>query len=257
MTNVVKLKSVELGAGRPKLAVSVTGCTKEQFEQELQTVLTEGRAEKGWNVDLIEIRMDSFSSVNQREAVVSLLKGLRERNPDIPFLFTYRSKREGGLGELNSEAYGRLLLWAAGSGYIDAVDVEALFDRENACAWIRQIHGTGIPVVASYHDAKKTPQNMDTILQMLSESGGDIVKLAVFARSEEDARHLIAASRRFADLGQKPIISMAMGELGRSTRVRLTETGSAVTFGAVGTPSAPGQIPLKELIPLIKRHEER
>lgn len=257
MTNVVWLKSVAIGVGRPKIAVSIAGETAAELQRKLRMVLTEGRDENGWSFDLIEIRMDSFLGVNRKELVYAMLKKLREENREIPFLFTYRNRREGGRNNLLEKDYGALLLWAAESGYIDAVDVEAVFFREMAPVWIQQIQDKGVPVVASYHDIMKTPQNMDTILKILSESGGEIVKLAVTAKTEDDVDRLKEASRRFADCGGKPIISMAMGEIGRCTRIMLEETGSAVTFGAIGTPSAPGQMPVKELVPWIMRHKER
>ncbi|SFQ34870.1 3-dehydroquinate dehydratase [Lachnospiraceae bacterium XBB1006] len=252
MTNVVTLRTVEIGAGRPKIAVSIAGQEIEQVRQELQRVLTEGRSETGWDIDLIEIRMDMFSSVTQRETVRLLLDVLRKDNPSLPFLFTYRSKQEGGKGTLSEDAYGQLLLWAAESGAVDAIDVEGLHYQENAPGWIAQIHERGVYVVVSYHDAKKTPENMDVILQRLSACGGDIVKLAVMANSTEDACRLAVASRKFTEQFCQPIISMAMGEMGRTTRICLEKTGSSVTFGAIGTPSAPGQIPVKELVPWIK-----
>ena len=44
-----------------------------------------------------------------------------------------------------------------------------------------------------------------------------------------------------------PLVTMAMGDLGRISRVSGKLTGSAMTFGTVGGASAPGQLPVEDL----------
>ena len=97
-------------------------------------------------------------------------------------------------------------------------------------------------ITASYHDFQKTPpvQEMVERLEKMKEQGAHIVKLAVMPQCRQDVINLMEASLKVQ--GEVPVITMSMGEMGRISRVAGGLTGSAVTFGAVGEVSAPGQI---------------
>ncbi len=61
--------------------------------------------------------------------------------------------------------------------------------------------------------------------------------------SPRDVLTLLAATERYVTTkGVRPAITMAMGPLGLVTRLAGETFGSSVTFGAVGSRSAPGQI---------------
>jgi 3-dehydroquinate dehydratase-1 len=67
-------------------------------------------------------------------------------------------------------------------------------------------------------------------------------------QTAEDVLTLLAATNemhnKYAD---RPIITMSMGPLGVISRLSGEVFGSSMTFGAVGTSSAPGQIPVDGL----------
>jgi len=251
---MTKIGTMVLEEGRPKLAVSIFGRDEASMKAHLMEV-KKRETEGSFLVDLIEIRMDYFENYGDSLAVEHALQGLRELEPKRPYLFTWRNATEGGQRTLSSEAYEKLILLAASSGFVDAVDVEALAFAK-APQWIRQLQSLGIPVVASFHDPEGTPEDMESLLERLYETGAEVVKLAVMAKSAEDVKRFTKASYRFTRNFSVPLISMAMGEAGEITRKNLKETGSVVTFGAVGKTSAKGQPAVEELVPWIKFAEE-
>jgi 3-dehydroquinate dehydratase-1 len=53
--------------------------------------------------------------------------------------------------------------------------------------------------------------------------------------------------------GARPVATLAMGPLGPLSRFVLSAAGSLLTYASVGTPTAPGQMPLAELAVLVRR----
>ena len=51
----------------------------------------------------------------------------------------------------------------------------------------------------------------------------------------------------------KPIISIAMGSMGRVTRLLGEFTGSSITFASIGKESAPGQMEINEVREILDR----
>ena len=54
----------------------------------------------------------------------------------------------------------------------------------------------------------------------------------------------------------KPIISIAMGNMGRVTRLLGEFTGSAITFASIGKSSAPGQMEIDKVREILDKLEE-
>ena len=85
-------------------------------------------------------------------------------------------------------------------------------------------------------------------LRKMQDMGADLPKIAVMPKSKADVLTLLNAteemSRCYAD---RPIITMSMSATGVISRLCGEVFGSAMTFGAVGQVSAPGQIPVELL----------
>ena len=115
---------------------------------------------------------------------------------------------------------------------------------------IKTAHECGVKVIASNHDFRKTPPKAELISRMrkMQELGADISKIAVMPQSTEDVLTLLSATeemrRCYAD---RPVITMSMAATGVISRVCGEVFGSALTFGAVGKASAPGQMGAGEL----------
>lgn len=240
----IKVKNVTIGEGNPKIIVPIVGKTKDEIickAQEIKIMM---------NIDVVEWRVDFYEDVFNKEKLLDTLKDLRATIPNIPILFTFRTKKEGGEKEISMEAYTELNKVVAQSGKVDLVDVEIYSGDEFVEENIRNIHKAGALVVGSNHDFFKTPDKDDIVsrLKKMQDMGADIPKIAVMPQSTEDVLTLLAATNemhtKYAD---RPIITMSMGPLGVISRLSVEVFGSSMTFGAVGAISAPGQIPVDEL----------
>ena len=105
-------------------------------------------------------------------------------------------------------------------------------------------------MIGSYHDFEKTPTKEEMIQRLLfiDQMGADIPKMAVMPHNGQNVLDLMQATLLAKEkTSTKPLITMAMGDLGKITRIAGISFGSAVTFGCLGKASAPGQIEVENL----------
>lgn len=239
----VMLRNVEVGVGAPKVIVPIVGKTREEIlakAEELQNV----------TLDVVEWRVDFYEDALNIGNVLETLKQLNTALCDIPILFTFRTKKEGGEKEIDMGAYQALNTAVAWSGDADALDVEIFSGDELVRATIDAIHAAGKVVVASSHDFEKTPSQADLIYRMrkMQDMGADIPKIAVMPRNKADVLTLLAATEEMSScFADRPIMTMSMSATGVISRLCGEVFGSSMTFGAVGQVSAPGQIPVEKL----------
>ncbi|MDY3766753.1 MAG: type I 3-dehydroquinate dehydratase [Lachnospiraceae bacterium] len=239
----MKVRNIELGEGRPKICVPLTGKTQKELIEQLDKM-------DGKPFDLVEWRVDFFEGVFDENAVVPMIHEIRKSLKDTPLLFTFRTKWEGGQREISPEAYERLNALAAQTGEVDLIDVE-LFRLPQMGAQMQEVlKKYNVKMAGSNHDFEKTPpaQEITRRLTMMMENGADIPKIAVMPRSSRDVLNLLEATLTFHErYPEVPVITMAMGGLGVISRMSGEIFGSAVTFGSVAAASAPGQIPTEKL----------
>lgn len=241
--NTIHIHGVTIGAGQPKIAVSLTGGSKA-------AVLTQARALREWPVDIIEWRMDCFDAVEDTAAVRDCLTALRPLVEHRILLATFRSAQEGGKRALSSERYIALNEAVLAAGAADLLDVELFAPDKAAPRLIDAAHSVNRPVILSSHDFQKTPpvQEMVGRLCRMQELGGDILKLAVMPQCRKDVLALLQATEEMESrYARRPLVTMSMGELGRCTRLCGGFFGSCITFGAAEESSAPGQVPARKL----------
>ena len=101
-----------------------------------------------------------------------------------------------------------------------------------------------------YIDTCIVVNSWDTML--MAESGADVIKLAVTPKNEQDVLRLYEVEYQYKKQERKPFITIAMGDVGKVTRISGLFTGSCMTFGYIGRPSATGQISAKVLAQLRK-----
>lgn len=234
----VKVRKVELGNGRPKIAVPLTGQTPSELLEEVAHISTQ-------NTDLVEWRVDNFENVLNREDVRETSEKLREKLGELPLLATFRTKNEGGQKVLDREQdYFLICQNLIEHCDIDLIDLE-LFHNQNSVQKMVQIAKKNrIVVIMSNHDFVRTPSKKEIIrrLGMMKDFGADIAKIAVTPNSVEDVLNLLTATNQAKLKLQIPLITMSMGDLGKVSRLAGELFGSCLTFGTVGAASAPGQI---------------
>ena len=239
----VNIRGVEIGAGIPKICVPIVGVTKEE-------ILAQAKSLQTLPVDVVEWRIDWFENVFDFDSLKDTLTDLRAALGDLPLLMTFRTSKEGGEKAIEPEAYAELNIKAAQTGLVDLVDVEVFTGDEIVSRIIREVHAAGVKIVASNHDFDKTPDKDDIVsrLRKMQDMDADMPKIAVMPRCKRDVLTLLAATEEMAtDYADRPIITMSMAGTGVISRLCGEVFGSALTFGAAGKASAPGQMGVQDL----------
>lgn len=197
-------------------------------------------------VDVLEWRIDPLVAESRdadwdAELARSCDAFVRTR---IPTLVTVRSEAEGGhcpVERYTDAVESAIALRPA------AVDVE--MGREESARLLDAAKNAGVATVVSAHSWEATPssQQLDTAFAVMAASGADVVKIAVMPQSMEDVLTLLGATARASQAHDVPVIGIAMGKLGRVTRLCAGEFGSAATFATVGAGSAPGQMTAEQV----------
>lgn len=244
----VMFGGVEVGRGMPKVVVPVVGATRQEAEEQAREVLAAAP-------DLVEWRADFCEGGGDPRQAVEILSSLREILGEIPILFTFRTRSEGGEGDISPAAYRELNRWVAGNGQADGIDVECFSGtQEDIRTLIDHIRAAGKVVVGSNHDFHRTPPKGEMVerLRKMEELGAHVAKLAVMPRNPADVLELLSATEEMTRLyARGPVVTVSMSGTGTVSRLCGEVFGSAMTFGAVGRTSAPGQIPVKELRALL------
>lgn len=241
--NPVMIRGVAIGEGIPKICVPIVGKTREEIIKAAEEIRT-------LPVDVVEWRADWYEEVFEADVVLDVLQELRRSLGELPLLFTFRTKKEGGEKEIDKKYYRTLNQLVAESGLADLIDVEVFSGDEVVNDLVRTAHENGVKVIGSNHDFEKTPEKEEIIRRLcrMQELDVDLPKIAVMPKKKEDVLTLLAATeemnRKYAD---RPIITMSMAGDGVISRLCGEVFGSALTFGAAGQASAPGQIGVKEL----------
>jgi 3-dehydroquinate dehydratase-1 len=240
--NFITIKNCTIGEGIPKICLPIVGKTIEEIVQQAQSF-------SQYPCDLAEWRADWFEEVADLTQVEKAARALRTVLPDTPILLTFRTKEEGGERSISDEDYCRLNQFAAQHKLADALDVELFRGDSVVSSILSCAHACGIAVVVSNHNFTKTPAQAEIVsrLQKAQALGGDILKIAVMPQTPQDVLTLLAATEEAHRLCSQPLITMAMGSLGAVSRISGEVFGSAVTFGAAGKASAPGQIAADDL----------
>jgi 3-dehydroquinate dehydratase-1 len=113
----------------------------------------------------------------------------------------------------------------------------------------RLIDMVGRPLIISYHDFEGMPslEGTRSMVAEIFDAGADIAKLALTPATLEDCLGLL----KLVLETERPLSLMGMGDLGKHLRAVAPVYGSVLTYGHMGTATAPGQIPVKALKELL------
>ncbi len=163
---------------------------------------------------------------------------------DTPLIATCRVAGDGNGTWEEAEAKLQAAI-EAGAAFID-VEIEA--PKEMGKRLRRSCSEFGTRMIRSCHFFDGTPS-----LEVLQETaercrkfGGEIIKIAVSAGSEDDANRVLSLYDEF-DEGR--LVAFAMGEAGRMSRLECLRLGSPFTYAALNSAeaAAPGQWPYSEM----------
>ena len=249
----VTVRNLTIGEGRPKICVLVMGKNKAE-------VLEAAKKAVESKADLIEWRADSLTEGEFDEDFHNeILAKMREIIGEMPIIYTFRTLIEGGK-EIENEKYKDLILSVANAGITDIIDVEIFSFKLKARDIIDEIHSfTNVKVIGSYHDFEGTPDTAELVyrLSVIDNCNADILKIATMPHKKKDVMRIMTATiLTYTRPNPKPIISIAMGNMGRVTRLLGGFTGSAITFASIGRSSAPGQMDIEEVREILTKLDE-
>ncbi len=207
--------------------------TTPSVEQTLALLHAPGRV-----FDVAELRLDYM----EQPDVARLL-----RNKPCPVIVTNRPPREGGRWTGTEERRLELLAEADRLG-ADYIDIE--WDARE-----RFSHPGRARLIVSHHNFKETPANIAEIARRIEAADADIVKVATMANTPADnvaMLHVLRAAR-------KPTIALTMGEHGNLLRILGPKENAFLVYASVdaGRESAPGQVPVNELVEVFRFREIR
>ena len=233
-----------LGGETPLLGTPLVGRSSDRVLAEAARVLA-------LKPDLVEWRVDHFDAIGDTAAVLQTLRALRQRLGKLPLVFTRRSSREGGEPiALDEEQVVQLYEAVAGSGLVDFLDFEMYNDAEHVRRVRAFTKAHQVRLILSYHNFSYTP-GVDYLVQQFLEAerlGADVAMVSVMPRDRADVLTLLLATEQADRKTHIPLISMSMGPLGAVSRMVGGLFGSGLTYGVGETASAPGQIPLGDLV---------
>lgn len=234
----------QTGGDTPLICSPLVGRTRER-------VLAEAAIVAAKKPDVIEWRVDYFDAIGDTAAVLDTGKALRDALGDAPVIFTRRSTKEGGEPiALDDGGVVRLYDAIGASRLIDFLDFEMSNDADHVRRVVTAAHASAIRVILSYHNFGFTP-GQDFLVQRFLEAerlGGDVAKVAVMPRDRTDVLTLLAATSQAEAKARIPLISMSMGPLGAVTRMIGGVFGSSLSFAIGEGSSAPGQMPIADLV---------
>ena len=185
--------------------------------------------------DLIELRLDLI------EGDVTGLVSRCRAECLLPIIGTLRSAAEGG------NYFGNAGEWIRGLRpvlpFVDYVDIEQRFSSHSA-----EVKAAGKTVIASFHTSEMPDLPTLFALERDLRAYGDIVKIIVTPKTDEDVIELIS----FTHAIRKPLCTGVMGAEYRYARVVLPLFGSALVYCHVGTPTASGQYSVEDFVALMK-----
>ena len=199
-------------------------------------------------IQMAEIRLDRCPlSIEEIEYLFS--------SSDTPLVATCRVVDDGnGTWE---EAEERLTAAVeAGAAFLD-LEIEA--PKEIGKRLRRACTEYGTTMIRSSHFFAGTPSDdvLRNTVEKCRKFGGEIVKIAAMATSEEDVARVLAlyssiASTNSAAETQRPVelVAFSMGEIGKVSRLDCLKLGSPFTYAALSEEeaAAPGQWTYSEMI---------
>ncbi|EZP71253.1 3-dehydroquinate dehydratase [Novosphingobium resinovorum] len=244
-TRPIVIRDVEIGAGRTKTIVSLIEMTPDAVLSRARLLGSMGE------VDVVEYRIDFLDRALDPQVVAATMRPVADAIKGKPLVVTFRTKAEGGQKAIAPAQYAAVYQAILQTGAGDLFDIEAALLSDPAVAALRtSVQAAGRKVILSHHDFAVTPsvELMVGLLRQQQALGADICKLAVMPHDTGDLLRLLEATwimRR--DHGDRPLVTMAMGGIGAVSRLAGEAFGSALSFGALGDPSAPGQVKVAQL----------
>ncbi len=233
-----------IGEGRqPLICTPLVGKTKADIMAELDIILVK-------QPDVIEWRADFFSHIASFQEVIATAVHLKATAEDVPFIFTIRSRREGGQSSvLSEEQVMELNVLICKNTDFEYVDCELSHSSEFIHVLRQAAFQHGTKIIGSFHNFNFTPSKAEIVHKLVEvqQYQLDVAKVAVMPNTLADVLTLLSATLAAKEQVNIPLITMSMGGDGVISRIMGGVFGSSLSFAVGSKSSAPGQIPIADL----------
>ena len=216
-----------------KTCISIGENTPEKIRSKLKVALKKS--------DYVEIRLDFLKSEQVPKTLEIIKKDLNK------VVCTLRPKTEGGKFTGNEkERISIIKLIAEYNPFLLDIEFNTLNKNKELFKYLKS---TKTKLLVSWHDFKKTPENLELknkIKQMSKFSTN--VKIVSTAKSTDDSTRMLEL---YNNKGKNNLISFAMGDFGRISRILCLYLGSPYTYVSLGKAVAPGQFSVDEVKKII------
>ena len=216
-----------------KTCVSVAENSPKKIKIKLKNALKKS--------DYVEVRLDFL----KKEQVPNTLEIIKKDLNKI--VCTLRPKTEGGKFEgSEKERISIIKLISEYNPYLLDVEYNTLKKNKELLKYLKS---TKTKLLVSWHDFKKTPKTTELqnkIKQMSKFSSN--VKIVSTAKSTDDSTRMLGLYNK---RGKNNLISFAMGDLGKISRILCLYLGSPYTYVSLGKAVAPGQFSVDEVNKII------
>ncbi|MBT8242996.1 MAG: type I 3-dehydroquinate dehydratase, partial [Nitrosopumilus sp.] len=192
--------------------------------------------------DYAEVRFDFLKIEQIPETLELIKKDLRK------VVCTLRPKTEGGKFQgSEKERIAILKLIAEYNPFL--LDVEFNTLKRNS-ALTKYLKSTKTKLLVSWHDFKRTPSSSELKkkLNQISRFSTNI-KIVSTAKTTDDSTRMLEL---YSKKGKNNLISFAMGDYGRISRILCLYLGSPYTYVSLGKAVAPGQFSVDEVKKITK-----
>jgi len=213
-----------------KVCVTIAASSPAKVFRELKRALAKS--------DYAELRLD-FLKPSQVPLCLTLVRRHLSR-----CVCTLRPTTEGGkFSGSEKERISILKLISEFEPYLLDIEYNTLKKNKKLGKYLKS---TKTRILVSWHDFTKTP-NEQTLRSMFKKMSkfSDNVKIVTTAKSINDMIRVLSLYKIRAK--KISLISFAMGDYGRMSRILCTKLGSPYTYVSLGKPVAPGQFSLKEM----------
>ena len=216
-----------------KTCISIGEDTPKKIRTKLKVALKKS--------DYVEIRLDFLKSEEVPKTLEIIKKDLNK------VVCTLRPKTEGGKFTGNEkERISIIKLIAEYNPFLLDIEFNTLNKNKELFKYLKS---TKTKLLVSWHDFKKTPNSTvlkNQIKQMSKFSNN--VKIVSTAKSTDDSTRMLEL---YKNKGKNNLISFAMGDFGRISRILCLYLGSPYTYVSLGKAIAPGQFSVDEVKKII------
>jgi 3-dehydroquinate dehydratase / shikimate dehydrogenase len=211
-----------------KICISVCASTVDELREKIECAAT--------LCDLIELRLDCLNPPSTAISQIDI-------EPNM--ILTLRPREQGGNGDLDLKR--RQEFWSS-------INVVCGADLEEDV--IGSVPRDVTPRICSFHDFDYNGGELETTYSRLAATDADVLKIAVSANDITDTIETWKLLERAKKDGRN-LISIAMGEAGKWTRILGLAHGAYLTYAALdsGGETAPGQITAREMIDVFRVKE--